>query len=115
MNEEVVLVNENDDFLGTLDKNIAHIQGVLHRAISVIIINSNNEMLLQRRVSTKYHSASLWANAACTHPYINELTKDAATRRLKEEMGLETNLILRFILWKFKKQIYSFDLKRDGI
>lgn len=93
---EVVLVNEYDETIGTLEKLQAHKEGNLHRAVSVVILNSKNEMLLQRRAATKYHSAGLWTNAACTHPSLNELPKTAASRRLKEEMGIDSNLNFAF-------------------
>ena len=93
---EVVLVNELDEPIGTLEKLQAHKEGLLHRAVSVIILNSKNEMLLQRRAANKYHSASLWANAACTHPHLNETPIAAASRRLKEEMGIESKLTFAF-------------------
>lgn len=47
-------------------------------------------MLLQQRADKKYHSGGLWTNACCSHPVVGELTKDAATKRLQEEMGFST-------------------------
>lgn len=93
---EVVLVNELDETIGTLEKLQAHKEGLLHRGVSVIILNNENEMLLQRRAASKYHSAGLWTNAACTHPYLNETPIAAASRRLKEEMGIECSLTFAF-------------------
>ncbi|MFY7965568.1 MAG: isopentenyl-diphosphate Delta-isomerase [Chitinophagaceae bacterium] len=109
MTQEVVLVNELDEVLGTLDKNEAHQKGLLHRAVSVVILNSKNEMLLQRRATTKYHSASLWTNAACTHPYLNEPPIKAAERRLQQEMGIELELEFAF------KFIYKVTLENGMI
>lgn len=96
LTNEVVLVNEFDETIGTLEKLKAHENGNLHRAVSVVIFNSKNEMLLQRRAATKYHSAGLWTNAACTHPYLNEMPQSAAQRRLNEEMGINSNLNFAF-------------------
>lgn len=97
--EEVVLVDENDNELGTLEKMKAHREGILHRAFSIFILNNKGEMLLQQRAFNKYHSGGLWTNACCSHPRPKELTNAAATRRLKEELGFETSLekILDFI------------------
>ncbi len=92
MEERVVLVDENDRELGTMPKMEAHEKAVLHRAISVFILNEKGEWLLQRRALNKYHSSGLWSNAACTHPRPNESYKEAAHRRLKEEMGMECEL-----------------------
>lgn len=90
--EEVVLVDADDKEIGTMEKLEAHKQGVLHRAISVLIFNSTGEMLLQKRAAAKYHSAGLWTNACCSHPRPGEETTMASQRRLFEEMGIKTNL-----------------------
>ncbi|MCE3226426.1 MAG: isopentenyl-diphosphate delta-isomerase [Bacteroidetes bacterium] len=92
MNEEsVILVDANDNEIGTAEKLHAHTTGQLHRAISVFIFNSEKKMLLQQRDYDKYHSAGLWSNACCSHPRPGENTKDAARRRLKEEMGIDVS------------------------
>lgn len=90
--EEVILVDISDNAIGRMEKLEAHQKGVLHRAFSVFIFNENNELLLQRRALTKYHSAGLWTNTCCSHPRPGEETISAANRRLKEEMGMEVNL-----------------------
>lgn len=93
---EVQLVNSTDEPTGTMEKLEAHEKGLLHRAISVLIFNSNQEILLQRRALHKYHSPGLWTNTCCSHPYPNENARDAAMRRLKEEMNIETLLEFAF-------------------
>jgi isopentenyl-diphosphate delta-isomerase len=90
--EEVILVNEQDEQVGTMEKMEAHYQAALHRAFSVFIFNEKGEMLLQQRATTKYHSGGLWTNACCSHPRPSEATNDAATRRLNEELGFTTPL-----------------------
>ncbi len=87
--EYVVLVDERDNETGVMEKLEAHREGKLHRAISVFIFNSKNEMLLQRRALDKYHSGGLWTNACCSHPRQGEIVYYAAIRRLYEEMGLK--------------------------
>jgi isopentenyl-diphosphate delta-isomerase len=95
----VILTDEFDNVTGAEEKIKAHKEGLLHRAISVIIMNSKNEMLIHKRAKEKYHSPGLWTNACCTHPLPGEDTKNAAVRRLNEEMGLKTDLEF---LFKFK-------------
>jgi isopentenyl-diphosphate delta-isomerase len=90
--EQVILVDENDVSTGTMAKMEAHEKAVLHRAFSVFIFNSQGDMLLQQRAVDKYHSGGLWSNSCCSHPRPGEETADAASRRLKEEMGFETGL-----------------------
>lgn len=90
--ELVILVDEQDNEIGTMEKLQAHKEGALHRAISVFIFNSKKELLLQKRARGKYHSPGLWTNTCCTHPHIGETVKQAAVRRLGEEMGLSCPL-----------------------
>jgi isopentenyl-diphosphate delta-isomerase len=93
---QVILVNEQDEAIGAMEKMEAHEKGVLHRAFSVFIFNEKGEMLLQQRALDKYHSAGLWTNACCSHPMPGEDTIDAAIRRLQEEMGFTTTLTNAF-------------------
>lgn len=88
----VILVDENDNPIGTMPKMEAHEKAMLHRAFSVFILNANDEVLLQQRANDKYHSAGLWTNTCCSHPHPGEDTLGAARRRLKEEMGMEADL-----------------------
>ena len=93
MNEEqVILVNENDEQIGLMPKMEAHEKAVLHRAFSVFIFNSDNELMLQQRAAHKYHSPLLWTNTCCSHQRDGETNIEAGTRRLQEEMGFTTSL-----------------------
>lgn len=94
--QKVVLVDDMDNEIGTMEKMDAHNTPNLHRAFSVFIFNSRGQMLLQQRAHTKYHSGGLWSNACCSHPYPGEKVMDAANRRLQEEMGFTTSLTKAF-------------------
>lgn len=96
MIQQVILVNEADQELGTMEKLEAHRKGLLHRAFSVFIFNRSGEMLLQKRALEKYHSAGLWSNACCSHPAPGEVLPEAAMKRLEEEMGFTTPLLPAF-------------------
>lgn len=92
MPEFVVLVNQNDDPVGTMEKMEAHEKGLLHRAFSVFIFNEKGQMLIHQRAKHKYHSGGLWTNACCSHPRKEESAEQAAHRRLQEEMGFDCEL-----------------------
>jgi len=94
--EKVILVDDNDQSIGLMNKQEAHIKGVLHRAFSIFIFNSKNELLLQQRALHKYHSGGLWTNTCCSHPRDGESTLEAANRRLIEEMGMACSLDKKF-------------------
>jgi isopentenyl-diphosphate delta-isomerase len=92
MLQEVILVNEQDEPIGVMEKIAAHEQALLHRAFSVFIFNNQGQMLLQQRALSKYHSPGLWTNACCSHPNPGESTESAALRRLREELGFSTSV-----------------------
>jgi isopentenyl-diphosphate delta-isomerase len=92
MAEYVILVDEHDKELGLMEKIEAHEKGILHRAFSVFILNSKQQLLLQQRALHKYHSGGLWTNTCCSHPRQGESNLDAAYRRLEEEMGMKAPL-----------------------
>ena len=89
---QLILVNEKDEQVGIADKTTAHLQGMLHRAFSIFLFNSNNELLLQQRALHKYHTPGLWTNTCCSHPYDGEVIEDAALKRLEVEMGISASL-----------------------
>jgi isopentenyl-diphosphate delta-isomerase len=98
---QVILVDSNDNQIGTMEKMDAHKKALLHRAISVFIFNTKGEWLLQRRAMDKYHSGGLWTNTCCSHPFPGESVIEAANRRLNEEMGLKCKL----------QELFSFTYK----
>ncbi|MDH7446867.1 isopentenyl-diphosphate Delta-isomerase [Aquimarina sp. 2201CG14-23] len=90
--EKVILVNKDDEQIGVMPKLEAHEKALLHRAFSVFILNSKNELMLQQRAHHKYHSPGLWTNTCCSHQREGETNIQAGTRRLQEEMGFTTTL-----------------------
>jgi len=91
--ELVVLVDEDDNELGTMEKQAAHLEGgSLHRAFSVIVLDDDDRLMLQKRAQGKYHFGGLWTNTCCSHPRPGETPLEGARRRLMEEMGLDLPL-----------------------
>lgn len=84
---EIILVDENDKKIGAGEKLQVHREGKLHRAFSVFIFNKKGELLLQKRVKSKYHSPGLWSNTCCSHPRPGKNIRKEAEKRLQEEMG----------------------------
>jgi isopentenyl-diphosphate delta-isomerase len=88
MMEQVILVDEQDNPIGLMEKQAAHIEPHLHRAFSIFLFNSKGELLMQQRALSKYHSPGLWTNTCCSHPRAGETLEEATSRRLMEEMGM---------------------------
>jgi isopentenyl-diphosphate delta-isomerase len=97
-------MNDTADFK-LVDKLLAHQKGWQHYAFSIFIFNDKNELLVQKRAAHKYHSPSLWTNTCCSHPLSKQISeiKNAATKRLQEEMGFTTALDFLF-QFKYKVQ-----------
>ncbi|HEU0065581.1 MAG TPA: isopentenyl-diphosphate Delta-isomerase [Flavisolibacter sp.] len=98
---QVILVNEKDEPIGSMEKMEVHQKGLLHRAFSIFIFDSKGCLLIQKRANSKYHSPGLWTNTCCSHPMPGEDLPSAAQRRLKEELGFTTLL----------NKIFSFTYK----
>ena len=105
--EEVILVDENDNAIGTMEKLEAHKKGLLHRAFSILVFNSKGQLLLQRRSTKKYHSGGLWTNTCCSHPRPNEDIRTAVRRKLQQEMGIDVTPQFSH------KFIYKVDLENN--
>ncbi|MDG4950655.1 isopentenyl-diphosphate Delta-isomerase [Weeksellaceae bacterium KMM 9724] len=94
--ENVVLITEQDEPIGLMEKQEAHVAGVLHRAFSVFIFNDKGELLIQQRAFEKYHTPGKWTNTCCSHPRDGETYEEGAIRRLQEEMGFTCPIEYQF-------------------
>ncbi len=103
MTNDIILVDEFDREIGTAEKMAVHRTGRLHRAFSILIVNSRGEMLLQKRARGKYHSGGLWTNACCSHPRTGRSLRAEASRRLLEEMGIRCEI----------EEIFSFRYRAE--
>ena len=93
MTEELlVCVDDADRETGVAGKSVVHSTGALHRAVSVVLADGVGRILLQQRARSKYHCGGLWTNTCCGHPGPGERPLDAATRRLRYEMGIACEL-----------------------
>jgi len=89
MGKLVVLVDEQNHVIGTASKESVHTTNTpLHRGFSCFLFNSKNELLLTKRSSKKKTFPGVWTNTVCGHPGPGESAKDAALRRLNQELGI---------------------------
>ena len=99
MSERVILVDHEDQVLGSMSKVEAHRgDGVLHRAFSIHVFDDKNRLLMQKRASHKITFPDVWANTVCSHPlHVPDELKDegnnlgtklAAIRKMEQELGI---------------------------
>ncbi|MEE8410320.1 MAG: isopentenyl-diphosphate Delta-isomerase [Myxococcota bacterium] len=89
----LILVDSSDNVIGHAAKAACHDgDGRLHRAFSIFIFNGRGELLLQQRSSHKRLWPGFWSNSCCSHPRQGERLDGAASRRLREELGLQASL-----------------------
>ncbi|RAJ05199.1 isopentenyl-diphosphate delta-isomerase [Chitinophaga skermanii] len=93
---EVILVNEQDEAIGTMEKRAAHEEGLLHRAISIFVFTPQGDLILQRRAHNRQHCGGLWSNTCCGHPLLGEDITEAAHRKLQAVLGFDTHLDKQF-------------------
>lgn len=103
-NEPLILVDASGTPIGTKPKLECHLgQGILHKAFSVFVFNSRQEVLLQRRSAEKMLWPSYWSNSCCSHPRVNEKDEIAAVeRRVAEELGLEVSNLTRHFDFEYQ-------------
>jgi isopentenyl-diphosphate delta-isomerase len=110
MDEVCIVLDENDVPIGSASKKVCHLmeninKGLLHRAFSCFLFDSQNRLLLQQRASEKITFPDLWTNTCCSHPLgIPTETgatleaavagaKRAAQRKLDHELGIKAHQI----------------------
>ncbi|KAI9770525.1 MAG: isopentenyl-diphosphate delta-isomerase idi1 [Geoglossum simile] len=106
MDEVCIVLDENDVPIGSASKKVCHLmknidRGLLHRAFSVFLFDSNNRLLLQQRADEKITFPGMWTNTCCSHPLgipgetgaeisaAVQGVRRAAQRKLDHELGIK--------------------------
>ena len=79
---------ENENLIGTEERDIVHQKGLWHREVAVWVVNNRNEILLQKRSALKKQYPNKYAICA-GHIDIGEQPIEAAIRELYEETGIK--------------------------
>ena len=111
------VVNEKDKVIGKASRDECHKKGLLHRASHILILNSEGKILFQKRSMEKDLYPGWWIDSAAGHLDSGEGYETAAHRELKEELGIDTNLVYLFLKrkqWKGKGKIDNEIVKVFG-
>jgi len=106
--EKLILVDKNDEIIGFEEKVKCHLdKGLLHRAFTILLFDNDNNVLLQKRAQSKMLWPLYWEATCSSHPRENETYEQSGKRRLKEELGISTDLKLidKFYYQSFYKDI----------
>ncbi|KAF2488106.1 IDI1, isopentenyl diphosphate:dimethylallyl diphosphate isomerase [Neohortaea acidophila] len=110
MDEVCIVLDEQDVPIGSASKKLCHLmtnidKGLLHRAFSCFLFDSQNRLLLQQRASEKITFPDLWTNTCCSHPLAVPTetgstfeaavagVKRAAQRKLEHELGIKPHQV----------------------
>lgn len=86
---EVVLVDEDDNPLGTAPKATVHSTATpLHRGFSCHVLSPSHQVLVTRRSLSKFTWPGVWTNSFCGHPRPGETYEAAVARHAQSELGL---------------------------
>lgn len=91
--EFVILVDENDNPIGTEEKVKCHLpNGKLHRAFTALLFDKNGRLVLTRRAKEKMLWPGDWDGTFASHPRESETYVSSGERRMPEELGIEGEL-----------------------
>jgi isopentenyldiphosphate isomerase len=94
MDDEIFdVVNEKDEVIGQLFRREVHRQGLLHRAVHILIYNQNGEIFLQKRSIKKDKFPGTWDSSAAGHLDTGEDYDACALREVREELGITLSCI----------------------
>lgn len=102
--ENIIIVNDRDESIGSMEKMLVHQNGILHRAFSILLFDEHGNMLIQKRSKLKYHSPLLWANACCSHQRSGESMEEAINRRLYEELLINDVSVTESLVMHYRYQ-----------
>ena len=90
MIEKFDVLTETGEYTGRIEaRDDCHKYGFWHKAVALFIINSKNQVLLQKRSPNKKLWPNLWDISAGGHVLAGEFGEQALIREVKEELGIE--------------------------
>uniref|UniRef100_A0ABK0LDG6 isopentenyl-diphosphate Delta-isomerase n=2 Tax=Rattus norvegicus TaxID=10116 RepID=A0ABK0LDG6_RAT len=121
LEEILIVIDKQDQIIGADTKRNCHLmeninKGLLHRGFSVVLFNTQNQLLVQQRADAKYTFPGHFTDSCSSHPlYVPEELEEedavgvrrAALRRLQAELGIPQDQIsikdITFMTRKYQK------------
>lgn len=98
MSDELLsIVDNNDEVIGTKPRSEVHSQGLIHRAVHILVFNDQRQLFLQKRSMNKDENPGLWDTSAAGHVDAGESYEMCAAREIYEELGIKTNEKLKYL------------------
>lgn len=90
--EYIDILNEKGEFTGERATRVeVHKRGYWHRVIHILLINSNKEILLQKRAKNKEKNPNLWDISCSGHLSSGDTSIIGAMREFEEELGIKAD------------------------
>ncbi len=84
------VVNEQDEVLRQATRKQVHSEGLMHRAVHILVFNKRKEVFLQKRSRLKDVCPGRWDSSAAGHLDTGESYEACAIRELGEELGIQS-------------------------
>lgn len=98
VSEELLpIVNENDEVIGSEKRGVIHAKKLLHRAVHVLVFNSQGNVYVQKRALCKDTAPGKWDSSSSGHVDPGETYEESAVRELKEELNIDTVLSMKAV------------------
>ncbi len=82
------VVDENDKVIGVKTRGEIHAEGLMHRAVHILVFNSSGGLFIQKRSMSKDENPGQWDSSAAGHVDSGETYLQCAIRELEEELGV---------------------------
>jgi len=86
------IVDATNRVVGRAPRDVVHREGLLHRSVHMLLLDSRGHVFVQRRAPDKDTNPDLWDTSAAGHVDTGECARDAARRELQEELGIDVEL-----------------------
>ncbi len=83
------IVDEHDTVIGQATRKHVHAEGLRHRAVHILVWNSEGNLFLQKRSMRKDQMPGVWTTSASGHVDSGETYDIAAVREVREELGID--------------------------